>query len=144
MPSQTNKIQNKIFVLLFLHTSKNHLYNHEISLISQHMFSTKKFNYYLNTPKKQQQYACSKKTVIVFSHLVFSTKKRERLTLLFLLFNLFFFNLNSNSKQKSRFLNKRIFSSFFCKAVIWKELQGRGQFLHSYHNFLSFSCGDFY
>lgn len=31
----TNKQNSKqIFVLLFLHTSKNHLYNHEISLIS--------------------------------------------------------------------------------------------------------------
>ena len=90
----TNKQNSKqIFVLLFLHTSKNHLYNHEISLISQHMFSTKKFNYYLNTPKKQQQYACSKKLSLSSHILISPQKKRERLTLLFLLFNFFSFSI---------------------------------------------------
>ena len=90
----TNKQNSKqIFVLLFLHTSKNHLYNHEISLISQHMFSTKKLNYYLNTPKKQQQYACSKKLSLSSHILISPQKKRERLTLLFLLFNFFSFSI---------------------------------------------------
>ena len=102
----TNKQNSKqIFVLLFLHTSKNHLYNHEISLISQHMFSTKKFNYYLNTPKKQQQYACSKK-LSLSSHILISPQRKINVALspfqFFFLFQSKIVILNKNPDFSTR------------------------------------------